>query len=109
MSSVPVQLLIYVINVPVCSEAPVLIPLTGCLQVTVGISMSFNIFAVNLCNPNVTAIMDIVVIHSGTADIQIGGLTNSSTNASLVYKILTWIPQGDEVGPQQLCMIAYTR
>jgi hypothetical protein len=108
MSSVPVQFLISVIPEPICSDAPVIIPLTGCLEVTVGVLISIDIFVLNLCDPNDTGIIDMVVT-SNTNDVQISNLTNSLTNTSLSYKTITWTPQANEIGPQELCMIAYTR
>jgi hypothetical protein len=107
MSSTPVQFLIYVMPQPTCSDAPVIIPLGGCLEVTVNVSISFNISVLNLCNPNVTAIADIIV-SSESVGIQGDTLTNSLMNASLSYKTFTWTPQATQLGPQQLCVIAYT-
>ncbi len=82
MNSVPVQFLIYVTSEPVCSEAPGIIPLTDCLVVTVSASKSFNLFMLNLCDPDITGIADIIVTDS-TSDIQMGNLVNSSMNTSL--------------------------
>jgi hypothetical protein len=106
MSSVPVQFLIYVAPEPVCSEAPVIIPLTGCLEVSVGVLASFDIFVLNLCDSNVTGIADIIVTYISSG-MNMSNLTNSPTNTSLFYKTLTWTPQTNQIGPQQLCMIAY--
>jgi hypothetical protein len=75
--------------------------------VTVNVSISFNISVLNLCNPNVTAIADIIV-SSESVGIQGDTLTNSLMNASLSYKTFTWTPQATQLGPQQLCVIAYT-
>ena len=107
MSSVPVQFLIYVMPEPTCSEAPVIIPLEGCLEVTVNVSISFNLSVLNLCNPNITSIADIIVSNENIG-VQVGNVTTSSTNASLVYVTLTWTPQATQLGPQELCMIAYS-
>jgi hypothetical protein len=107
MSSVPVQFLIHVISEPNCSAAPIIVPLTGCLEVTVGVSTSFNISVLDLCDPNIVGIADIGVTQSSSG-MQLSTLQNSPTNASLFYKTLTWTPQANQIGPQQLCMIAYT-
>jgi hypothetical protein len=108
MSSVPVQFLIYVLPEPTCSNSPIILPLTGCLEVTVGVSMSFNLSVLNLCDPNVVGIMDIL-LPQGITGMQISNLTNSSTNASIVYETFTWTPQANQIGSQELCAIAYTR
>ena len=108
MSSVPVQLLIYVIPNPVCSEAPVIIPLTGCLEVTVGISQSFNLSMLNMCDYNTSNITSIFVSNPITG-MQVSNLSTSSTNESLVYVTLTWTPEESQIGLQQLCTVAYTR
>ncbi len=108
MSSVPIQFLIYVLPQPTCSNAPIILPLTECLEVTVGVSNSFNLSVLNLCNPNVTEIIDIMV-PQGITGIQMSNLTISSTNASIVYETFTWTPHTSQIGSQQLCAIAYTR
>jgi hypothetical protein len=108
MSSVPVQFLIHVLPEPTCSVAPVIIPVASCLELTVGVLISFNITALNLCDSNDTVIADIVVA-SEIIGIQVGNLTNSSTNTSLFYETFTWTPQANQIGPQQLCMTAYTK
>jgi hypothetical protein len=108
MSSVPVQFLIYVLPQPYCPLAPIIVPLSGCLQVQVGVSVTFNISAINLCNSSVAVVTDIVV-SSGITGMTAGNLTNSTTNSSLSYVIFTWTPQANQVGSQQLCIVAYTR
>ena len=108
MSSVPVQFLIYVMPEPTCSEAPVIIPLEGCLEVTVNVSISFNLSVLNLCGPNNVSIADIIVSNENIG-VQVGNVTTLSTNSSLVYVTLTWTPQATQLGPQELCMIAYTK
>jgi hypothetical protein len=60
-----------------------------------------------LCDPNDVGIADIIVSNENIG-VQVGPVTASSTNASLVYVTLTWTPQATQLGPQQLCMIAYT-
>jgi hypothetical protein len=108
MSSVPVQFLIYVLPESTCSDAPTIIPLSGCLEVQLGVSMSFNISVLNLCNPNITNIADIVV-SQGITGMEVGNLTQLPTNVSLSYETFTWTPQANQIGSQELCMIAYTR
>ena len=107
MSSVPVQFLIYVQPPPSCPLAPVFTPYTGCLEASVGVAKSFNISVLNLCNPNSVDILDIDVSQS------INGMTkstlkNSATNSSVRYKTFTWTPQANQLGSQQLCLIAFT-
>jgi hypothetical protein len=108
MSSVPVQFLIYVLPQPTCSNAPIIISLTDCLEVTVGVTNTFNLSVLNLCDPNIINITDIIV-SQGITGMQMNNLTSSSINASLVYGTFTWTPQTNQIGSQQLCMIAYTK
>ena len=108
MSSVPVQFLIYVMPQPACSKKPVVFPLTRCLEVQVGVSISFNLSALNLCDTSV-ATLSAIVISSGIAGMSNGNLTTSPTNSSIGYMGFTWIPQVSQVGSQQLCIVAYTR
>jgi hypothetical protein len=108
MSSVPVQFLIYVLPQPTCSKAPLILPVNGCLEVQAGISMSFNLYAINLCNSSVATLTDIVV-SSGITGMSAGNLTDSLTNSSLYYVTFTWTPQANQVGSQELCTIAFTR
>ncbi len=108
MSSVPIQFLIYVLPPPTCSDAPIILPLAECLEVAIGVPMTFNLSVLNLCDPNVTEVIDII-IPQGITGMQASDLTISSTNASLVYETFTWTPQADQIGSQQLCAVAYTR
>ncbi len=107
MSSVPVQLLIYVLPTPICSKAPIILPVNGCLEVQVGVQINFNIYALNQCNPSVSNITDILVSSAANGMID-GNLTSSLTNSSLSYLPFTWTPQTNQIGSQQLCVIAYT-
>ncbi|CAF3373663.1 unnamed protein product [Rotaria socialis] len=105
MSSVPVQFLIYVQPTPVCSIAPVMIPLTDCLEVQTNVSTNFTLYIMNLCNSSATITE---VIQSQT----ITGMTatsvkNSTTNISLAYITLSWTPQTSQIGTQKLCVYAY--
>jgi hypothetical protein len=108
MSSVPVQFLIYVLPQPSCSNLPVIIPVTGCLEVQAGVSMTYNLSAMNLCSPSVSIVTDIVVSSAITGMVE-SSLTNSTTNTSLSYVTFTWTPLASQVGSQQLCTVAYTR
>ncbi|CAF1946688.1 unnamed protein product [Rotaria magnacalcarata] len=107
MSSVPVQMLIYVLPTPVCSIKPIMLPLTGCLEVQVGVSVSFNISAMNLCNFTVANITDIAA-STNINGMTGSNLTSSTTNSSISYVTYTWIPQSNQIGSQKLCFIAFT-
>ena len=108
MSSVPVQFLIYVLPQPSCSNKPVFFPLTRCLEVQVGVSVSFNLSVLNLCNPSV-ATLSAIIVSSGITGMTNGNLTVSTANSSVAYVRFTWTPQASQVGSQQLCTVAYTR
>ncbi len=107
MSSVPVQLLIYVMPTPNCSIAPIILPLSGCLEVQVGVTISFDLYAMNLCNSSVANLTDLIVSTSINGMTN-GNLTSSPTNSSLYYVYFTWTPQANQIGSQELCTIAYT-
>ena len=107
MSSVPVQLLIYVMGEPSCSKQPLILPLDRCFEVQVGVTISFDIYAMNLCNPAISNVADIV--PSGSIDgMTKGNLTKSPTNSSLSYVRFTWTPQANQVGYVEQCTTAYT-
>ena len=108
MSSVPVQFLIYVMPEPVCSAAPVIVPLTGCMEVTVEVSMSFNITVINKCNPTISDLGDLVVTRD-VYGVQPDVLTTSLADPSVAYMEFTWTPLASQIGSQELCMIAYTK
>ncbi|CAF3486532.1 unnamed protein product [Rotaria sp. Silwood1] len=107
MSSVPVQFLIYVQPQPSCSNQPIFFPLDRCLEVQVGVSISFNLSVMNLCNSSVAKLADIIVSSEITGMTR-GNLTTSSTNSSVSYVRFTWTPQINQIGYQQLCTVAYT-
>ncbi|CAF2146584.1 unnamed protein product [Rotaria magnacalcarata] len=108
MSSVPVQLLIYVISRPTCFDAPLIMPLTGCLEVSVDVTKSFTLFFINLCNSNITGMADIAISKPMTG-MQISNIIYLPTNVSAVYITLTWTPQASQIGSlRQMCGIAYT-
>jgi len=60
MSSVPVKFLIYVIPTLTCTILPVILPLTDCLEVEIGVTTNLTLFVMNLCNSTVT-ITDIII------------------------------------------------
>ncbi len=107
MSSVSIQFLIYVIT-PNCSQAPVFIPLTGCLDVQVNVPVTFTLYVMNYCNRTVSITTSLLPTVSITG-MTVSNLVNSTTNTSLVYVTLTWTPQASQIGSQQFCAVAYTR
>ena len=108
MSSVPVQFLIYVLAEPSCPDPPTIIPLSDCLEVTVGVQKSFELYVMNPCDSNVSKIVDIIV--SNPIDgMDNGNLTDSPTNDSLSYIPYTWTPRTDQIGQHQICATAYTK
>ncbi len=108
MSSVPAQFLIYVLPTPSCTQAPFIIPLTGCLEVQVNVSVTFTLYIMNFCNKTIATIVDLLPTVSITG-MSVSNLVNSTTNTSLVYVTLRWTPQTNQIGSQQFCAIAYTR
>jgi len=107
MSSVPLQFLVYVLPSPTCTQLPVVIPLTNCLEVQVNVSVTFTLYAMNYCNRTKVIITDLI----STVNINgmsVSSLVNSTTNTSLVYVTLTWTPQINQIGPQEFCAVAYT-
>ena len=107
MSSIPVQFLVYVIDPPACGLVPAILPPSVSLNVQVGVPISFNISAVTLCNPNVFDI-DSIEVTSGITGMTISNTTDSATNTSVSYATFRWTPQANQVGLQQLCVIAYS-
>lgn len=105
MSSVPIQLLIYVQPEPTCVDNPIIYPLSFCLEVQIGIPISFNISVLNLCDPNIDTVKDLVVTQNITGMTR-SPLTNSSAN--ITYVVFDWTPQASQLGYQQLCTIAVT-
>ena len=108
MSSVPVQFLIYVLPQPNCTIAPIIQSVNGCLEVQVGVLMSFNLYVTNLCNLSIANLTDLVITKSING-MTVGNFTMSATNPSLYSATFTWTPQSNQVGSQQLCATAYTR
>lgn len=108
MSSVPVQFLIYVLPQPACSKAPLILPISGCLEVQVGVAVSIPLYAMNLCSRTVANLTDIIV-SDAIGGMSVSNLTSVPTNSSLFYVTLTWIPEANQVGFQEICAIAFTR
>jgi hypothetical protein len=108
MSSVPVQFLVYVLPSPNCSQLPVVLPLTGCLEVEVNVAVNFTLYAMNYCNKTISTITDLISSVAITG-MQVSSLVNSTTNTSLVYVTLIWTPQTSQIGLQQFCAVSYTR
>jgi hypothetical protein len=107
MSSVPVQFLIYVLPTPSCPQLPLILPLTDCLEVQVGTSVNFTLYAMTLCN-GTTSIIDIRQIL-GISGMQVSNVTNSTSNIAMAYVTLSWTPQLNQIGWQEFCAIAYTK
>ncbi len=107
MSSVSIQFLINVIS-PTCSEPPVIIPLTGCLDVQVNVPVTFTLYAMNYCNRTISIVTNILPTLSING-MTISSLVNSTTNTSLVYVTLTWTPQASQIGSQEFCAAAFSR
>ena len=107
MSSIPVQFLIFVDFSPGCSPPPVFKPFTGCSEASVGVPKNFTIYALLLCDSYWYYIKDISVTD-GIDGMTSGSTSMSTSNSSLYYKKFTWTPSASQIGPQELCMIAYT-
>ena len=108
MSSVPVQFLINVLPTPSCTQAPVFIPLTGCLEVQVNVPVSFTLYIMNYCNKT-TSVVNTFFPTQTINFMNISNLINSTTNTSLVYVTLLWTPQISQIGSRDFCATAYTK
>lgn len=108
MSSEPLQFLIYVMNEPVCTIPPVILPFTDCLVFTVGVARSFNLSAISRCNLSIAPVADIAVFIF-IRGVQAGNLSAALTNDSLRYVTYKWTPQPNQIGSQQMCVVAYIR
>lgn len=108
MSSVPVQFLINVLPTPTCTQTPVFIPLTGCLEVQVNVPVTFILYIMNYCNKT-TSIINTFFPTLTISFMNISNLVNSTTNTSLVYVTLNWTPQISQIGSREFCAIAYTK
>ena len=107
MSSTPVQFLIYVMDEPVCGLAPVIMPLKRCFDAQINVFISFNISAFTPCIPTVS-IVDTIMISSAPSGVNVSDTVELATNASVAYATFTWRPSASQMGPQQLCVIAFS-
>jgi hypothetical protein len=92
---------------PDCGLAPIMLPLSRCFDVQVGVQISFNISALTLCDPTVSGV-DEIDVTTGISGMNESDTDDSPTNASVAYATFTWTPQANQVGSQQLCTIAYS-
>ena len=100
-------MLIYVMDAPTCNATPVVLPLKRCLDVQVGVSVSFNLTAMSSCNPNISAIASIIVA-TGIDGMDVSDTMSLSTNASIAYSTFLWTPSVNQIGSQQLCVVAFS-
>ena len=107
MSSVPVQFLIYVLPIPQCPTPPEFITSLDCLEVQVGVTMTFTVYAMNQCDPDISTVTDIIV--SKTISGVTAGTVTQASDDSYASLTLTWTPQANQLGSQTLCVLAYTR
>jgi len=107
MSSVPVQLLIHVMDVPTCRLAPVFLHVNRCLEAVVNAWTTFNITIINRCDPDIADI-DGVIMSSSVPGMNISEEITSPINDSIVYVTFRWRPAVNQVGSQKLCLIAFT-
>ena len=107
MSSVAIQFLIIVLT-PSCPTSPVILNLTGCLEVEVNVATTFTLYAQNYCNKT-KSITTAILSSDGIDGLQVSNLVNSTTNSTLSYVTLTWTPTASQLGIQTFCAVAYTR
>ena len=103
----PVQVLIQVVDLPVCNIPPRIIGIPvedTCIPVKVGQVFSTQIIALNSCGANVT-IADIATLSF--TGMNKGNIVQS--NASIYYKTLTWTPTTAQIGFQVMCVMAIDR
>ena len=107
MSSVPLQFLVYVMSEVDCDTPPVIQPITDCLLAEVGVIKQFEIAITTSCSVNDSAIGDVLISQIITGMIA-HNLTRLPMNSSIVYQTFTWTPTINQVGLQEMCIIAYT-
>lgn len=107
LSSVPVQLLIYVMDEPTCGLAPVIFPLQRCFDAQINVSISFNVSAMTRCDPTISDI-DSFVVTSSIDGMNVTDTIESTTNTSISYVTFTWRPSTSQLGPQQLCLVVFS-
>ena len=107
LSAVPVQFLVNVVGPPACATPPEIIgipPENSCTPVTIGQKFTTQLIAINRCDVNVT-ITDI----STFSFIGMSASSLYTLNASTFYKNLTWTPNINQLGYQQMCAMALDR
>lgn len=107
MSSIPVQFLVYIISPPTCGLTPVILSLNVSSNVQVGVPVHFNISAATLCNPNISNI-DSIMIAYGVDGMQVSNASDYPTNASVSYATFIWTPTTNQIGLQELCVVAFS-
>lgn len=106
MSSVPVQFLIYVLPIPQCPTPPDFVTSLDCLEVQVGVPITFTIYALNECDPDFSTVMNIMVTDS-ISGVTAGTIVYASDD-SYAYVSYTWTPQANQLGSQEMCVMAFT-
>lgn len=106
MSSVPVQFLIQVLPTPRCSFPPILSLSEMCLEVQVGVTISFDILAINQCSSDI--IVADIVVAVNIPGIQAGNITQASDESYAIISY-TWTPLHSQLGQQIFCVLAMTR
>lgn len=107
MSSVPVQFLINVLPTPECPSLPLFEPITTCSEAQTNIEFTFEFYVENRCDPDISTLTDIV-LTTPLPGLKTGNFT--FTNDELyAYLPVTWIPQDNQIGQQDICAIAFTR
>ena len=107
MSSVPVQFLINVLPIPQCPALPVFEPITDCSEVQVNVETTFEFFVDNQCDPDLSILTDIVLTTS-LPGLKPGNFTLTDDQL-YAYLPVTWTPQDNQIGQQDICAIAFTR
>ena len=107
MSSVPVQILIYVMDEPFCGLAPIIFPLTRCFDAQVNVPITFDISAFTPCDPTVSDV-NTITISTAPDGVNLTETETSPTNTSISFATFTWRPSTSQLGPQQLCVIAFS-
>ena len=107
MSSVPVQFLINVLPTPQCSVLPLFEPITDCSEAQINVEITFEFYVENQCDPDLSILTDIVVTTS-LSGLKTGNLTVTSDEL-YAYLPVTWTPQDNQIGQQDICAIAFTR
>ncbi|CAF1471245.1 unnamed protein product, partial [Rotaria magnacalcarata] len=100
MSSVPIQVLVYVYAFTNCTLKPLLMTdmtSADCLGAQVGVNFTIEFTAINLCGSD-REITDIATLSFPT--IIKSALVQSPTNTSIWSMQMTWVPTATQVGSQ---------